>query len=62
MGKKKFVPNQALSEVLEGCKDITFRASEVVKVSKDVAMLWHTDSGLRPSYLPLNPQNPVKGK
>jgi len=62
MGKKKFVPNQALSEVLEGCKDIPFRVYEVVKVSKDVTMLWHIDSGLRPSYLPLNEQNPVKSK
>ena len=61
-GNKKFVPNEALSKVLDGCKDLPFRASEVIKLSKESALVWNLDAGLRPYYLPLNEQNLVKGK
>jgi hypothetical protein len=61
-GNKKFVPNEALSKVLDGCKDLPFRASEVIKLSKESALVWNIDAGLRPYYLPLNEQNLVKSK
>ena len=61
-GNKKFVPNEALSKVLDGCKDLPFRASEVIKLSKESALVWNIDAGLRPYYLPLNEQKAVKGK
>ena len=59
---KKFVPNQAMTAILDDIKGIPYRPSTVYKLSPTQTLVWHDDCGLKPSYIPFKPQKAVKGK